>query len=162
MAKKNRIKVNKNHWLYGVVNVNLFRHYVLERVTSLKKSEKKELKTSLRESSMVIFGQTIMELRRKADLTQEDLAYMCGLDRSFMSKLERGVTSVSLLTLLRLSEGLNVKSSKILQMMEKKLATRDSWSVATTPETGCSWSELESLSCSLMAIAVAAFCKWRP
>ncbi len=109
-----------------MVNVNLFRHYVLERVTSLKKSEKKELKTSLRESSMVIFGQTIMELRRKADLTQEDLAYMCGLDRSFMSKLERGVTSVSLLTLLRLSEGLNVKSSKILQMMEKKLATKDS------------------------------------
>ncbi|PKL37881.1 MAG: transcriptional regulator [Candidatus Riflebacteria bacterium HGW-Riflebacteria-1] len=92
----------------------------------MKRSERKEFKEELRIQAQTMFGQIIAELRRNADLTQEDLAYSCGIDRSFMSKLERGETSVSLITLLRLAKGLETQPSAILQLLEQKIELEDS------------------------------------
>ena len=60
-------------------------------------------------------------MREKEDLSQEDLAYDCGMDRSSMSKIETGKTAPSLLTLIRLAQGLNTKPSIILSMLEEKM-----------------------------------------
>ncbi len=66
-------------------------------------------------------GEISIELREKEDLSQEDLAYDCGMDRSSMSKIETGKTAPSLLTLIRLAQGLNTKPSIILSMLEEKM-----------------------------------------
>jgi len=88
----------------------------------LKRSERKELKNGLRDQSQMLLGQIIAKLRKKADITQEDLAYECGIDRSFMSKLERGETSISLITLILLAKGLGTKPSAILKRLETELS----------------------------------------
>ena len=52
----------------------------------MKRSERKQAKQELREATQTILGDIIVGLRKKADLSQEDLAYESGVDRSFMSK----------------------------------------------------------------------------
>lgn len=87
----------------------------------MKRSERKELKDRIKNQTQKLFGELIADLRSKADLTQEDLAYNSGIDRSFMSKLERGENSISLQTLLRLAKALNTTPSKILIKFEELL-----------------------------------------
>ena len=79
------------------------------------------MKQALRDDCLYLLGEIIVELREKEDLSQEDLAYDCGMDRSFMSKIETGKTAPSLLTLIRLAQGLNTKPSIILSMLEEKM-----------------------------------------
>ena len=87
----------------------------------MRKSERKQAKKALREDCLYLFSDIIIELREKEDLSQEDLAYDCGMDRSFMSKIETGKTAPSLLTIIRLVQGLNTKPSVILSMLEEKM-----------------------------------------
>lgn len=87
----------------------------------MKRTEKKILNETLREQSQELFGEIIAELREKADLSQDDFAYECGVNRSFISKIEAGQTTVSLITLMKLAIGLNMKASDILIMLEKRI-----------------------------------------
>ncbi len=52
----------------------------------MRKSERKQLKKALREDCLYLLGETIIELREKEDLSQEDLAYDCGMDRREMNQ----------------------------------------------------------------------------
>lgn len=87
----------------------------------MKRSERKHVKQELREATQYLLGNIIVELRHKADLSQEDLAYESGVDRSFMSKIETGQTAVSLLTLMRLGKTLGVKTSDVIIELEKRM-----------------------------------------
>ena len=87
----------------------------------MKRSERKQVKQELREATQSVLGEIIVNLRNKADLSQEDLAYESGVNRSFMSKIETGQTAVSLLTLMRLGKTLGVKTSDIIIELEKKM-----------------------------------------
>ena len=53
-------------------------------------------------------GQRIRELREARGWSQERLADEAGLDRSYMSGIERGVRNVSVLKIARLSRALHV------------------------------------------------------
>lgn len=87
----------------------------------MKRTDKKRLNESLREQSQELFGEIIAELREKQDLSQEDFSYECGINRSFMSKIEAGQTTVSLITLMKLAIGLDMQASDILIMLEKRI-----------------------------------------
>lgn len=52
-------------------------------------------------------GREIREARRLAGISQEDLALMADIDRSYVSQLERGIANPSLLILHRLAKVLN-------------------------------------------------------
>lgn len=54
------------------------------------------------------FGETLRRARIRAKITQEKLALDSGLDRTFISGLERGVRQPTLRTLFLLSRTLNV------------------------------------------------------
>lgn len=54
------------------------------------------------------FGRRLRELRRERDLTQTDMARKFGIDRSFISDVERGRKSISLPTLEVMAIGLNL------------------------------------------------------
>jgi transcriptional regulator with XRE-family HTH domain len=54
----------------------------------------------------VTFGQAIRELREERGISQEELAYRSGLDRSYMGGVERGERNVSLKNIFRVAEGL--------------------------------------------------------
>ena len=67
------------------------------------------------------FGVVLRQLRIEKGLSQERLALDGGLDRTFISLLERGLRQPSLTTLLQLSNVLGVKASEIIAKVETRL-----------------------------------------
>ena len=68
------------------------------------------------------FGEVLRRLRLAAGLSQEQLALNCGLDRTFISLLERGLRQPTLTTLFVLAETLQIRPSKLIASVETKLA----------------------------------------
>lgn len=66
-----------------------------------------------------LFGQVLRQLRTKRGLSQEALAHACGRDRTYISLLERGLSSPSLKTLLSLSAALGVRASEMVRRVER-------------------------------------------
>ena len=55
-----------------------------------------------------IVGHTLRTLRRERGLSQEALADLADIDRSYMSGVERGLRNISVLNLERLAKALDV------------------------------------------------------
>ncbi|NPU86410.1 MAG: helix-turn-helix transcriptional regulator [Syntrophaceae bacterium] len=66
------------------------------------------------------FGQTIRTLRKARKMSQETLAELSNLDRSFISHLECGKKQPSLVTIFQLAKALKVTPSKIVSLTEEK------------------------------------------
>lgn len=64
------------------------------------------------------FGQTLRELRKENGLSQEELAHESGLDRTFISLLERGKRQPSLGTIISIASVLNLTASAFIQQVE--------------------------------------------
>jgi len=60
------------------------------------------------------FGNHLRSLRLSKKLSQEDLAYNCGLPLSQIGRFERGERSPTLSTMLVLSKGLDIEPKKLL------------------------------------------------
>lgn len=67
------------------------------------------------------FGEAIRELRKANKISQEKLAEMSNLDRSFISLLECGRKQPSLVTIFQLAKAFNLSASKILSLVEAKI-----------------------------------------
>ena len=59
-------------------------------------------------------GARIQSLRRREGLSQEALADRAGIDRSYMSGIERGVCNPSVLMVVKIAKALDVQSSALL------------------------------------------------
>lgn len=68
------------------------------------------------------FGQAVREIRMERKISQEQLAFDSGFDRTYISLLERGVRSPTIRSLVRLAEVLKVRPSEIVMRMETLLA----------------------------------------
>jgi transcriptional regulator with XRE-family HTH domain len=58
-------------------------------------------------------GERVKELRKKLGMTQEDLAFKVGVDRSYMGFVERGEKNPTLLRLTKIAKTLKVKLSEL-------------------------------------------------
>jgi transcriptional regulator with XRE-family HTH domain len=67
------------------------------------------------------FGEVIRTLRKVNKISQEKLAEVSKLDRSFISLLECGHKQPSLITIFQLAKAFNLSASKILSLVEKKI-----------------------------------------
>ena len=54
------------------------------------------------------FGKRVIELRKTKGITQEELAYRCDIQRSYMGVIERGEKSVTLNTIEKIAAGLEI------------------------------------------------------
>jgi transcriptional regulator with XRE-family HTH domain len=59
------------------------------------------------------FGAQVRRLRVSKGLSQEALALVCELDRTYIGGVERGERNISLLNINRLSRALNVHPSQL-------------------------------------------------
>lgn len=59
-------------------------------------------------------GRKLRQLRDESELTQEQLGEMTGLDRTYISGIERGVRNPSLKNIEKLAKALDVKISELL------------------------------------------------
>lgn len=55
------------------------------------------------------FGDRVREIRLKAGLSQEDLAHLASLDRSYIGGVERGQRNVSLVNIHKIAKALQVR-----------------------------------------------------
>lgn len=60
------------------------------------------------------FGETLRLYRRKAGMSQEKLAFDCGLTRNYVSLLENGQQSPSLRTVFKLCTTLGVSPAVLI------------------------------------------------
>lgn len=57
----------------------------------------------------IAFGRNIAKLRLERELTQDDLAFRCGFDRTYIGTIERGEKSATINTIDKLAKGLGLK-----------------------------------------------------
>lgn len=69
------------------------------------------------------FGVVLRKYRKKLSVSQEELAFRCDLDRSFVSLLERGIQSPSMRVIMKLADQLGVEASVMMQEVEKLIDT---------------------------------------
>ncbi|WP_329326444.1 helix-turn-helix transcriptional regulator [Streptomyces sp. NBC_01689] len=65
-------------------------------------------------SVLVRFGQNVRKLRVEAGLSQEQLADIARLHRTYIGSVERGERNISLVNIYRLAEALGVSSRHLL------------------------------------------------
>ena len=68
-----------------------------------------------------VFGQELRKARKTVSISQEKLALQVGLDRTYISMLERGLRQPSLTTIFRLCEALEIDSVELVAKVKKKL-----------------------------------------
>jgi transcriptional regulator with XRE-family HTH domain len=66
------------------------------------------------------FGQRVRELRKLKKMSQEELAYAAGLDRTYIGSVERGRRNISLMNILKIADALEVKPSLLLETFDAK------------------------------------------
>ncbi|AWI51442.1 XRE family transcriptional regulator [Actinobacillus porcitonsillarum] len=62
---------------------------------------------------LVCFGKKVRELRKQRGLSQEALALLCDLDRSYIGGVERGERNLSLLNVHRIATALNINVKEL-------------------------------------------------
>lgn len=67
----------------------------------------------------IAFGRVLQRHRRAKGLSQERLAIVSRLDRTFISLLERGQRQPSLSTLLRVAKALDVSAADLVSQVEE-------------------------------------------
>jgi len=58
-------------------------------------------------------GQRIKQLRAALQLTQEELAFKVGVDRSYMGFVERGEKNPTLLTMIKIAKALKISVKEL-------------------------------------------------
>lgn len=61
------------------------------------------------------FGDTVRKKRKKAQLSQEELAEKLGIHRTYMSFIERGLRNPSLLMIFKISRVLKIKLPELFE-----------------------------------------------
>lgn len=61
----------------------------------------------------IAFGKRVAELRRNAGYSQEQFAFMCNVDRTYIGTIERGEKSPTLNTIVKISNALGITKSEL-------------------------------------------------
>ena len=62
-----------------------------------------------------VFGKRVRQFRLERRLSQEKLAELADLHRNYVGGVERGERNVSLLNIVKLAHGLNVRVPKLVE-----------------------------------------------
>lgn len=73
------------------------------------------LSSNRQSPSLVALGGALKRLRQRRGVSQEKLALLAGVDRSYVGQVERGDNNVALLTLVKLAAALEVSLANLFQ-----------------------------------------------
>lgn len=62
----------------------------------------------------VKFGKNLKNIRQNKKITQEKLAELAGIDRSYLSEVERGIKNISLTKIEAIANALDIKIYELL------------------------------------------------
>jgi len=72
-----------------------------------------------------LFGENVRKERLALKLTQQDLAAKLGMERSYLSEVERGRRNPTIQALGRLADALGVEPWELLKVEQADLADKD-------------------------------------
>ena len=72
-----------------------------------------------------IFGGVLRRYRSEKNISQEELAFQAGVDRTFVSRLERGIGQPTITTLIGLGQALGVSAADLVRETEKEYLHQD-------------------------------------
>jgi transcriptional regulator with XRE-family HTH domain len=72
-------------------------------------------------AAQTTLGRAVRELRARFGLSQEGLAFQCGLHRNYVGAIERGEINPTFATLLRLVRGFDINLSELIDLYERRL-----------------------------------------
>ena len=61
------------------------------------------------------FGRAVRQRRQKLDVSQEEFADMCGLDRTYIGGIERGERNLALVNLEKIARTFRVSLSELFR-----------------------------------------------
>ena len=64
------------------------------------------------------FGRAVRKLRTQRGISQERLAELADIHRTYIGDVERGTRNISLVNMTRIAEALQVPLSSLIQQME--------------------------------------------
>jgi transcriptional regulator with XRE-family HTH domain len=67
----------------------------------------------------VLFGKVVCGLRRRSGISQEELGFQAGVHRTYISQIERGLKSPTLIVILKLAKALHRPASRLIASVEK-------------------------------------------
>jgi transcriptional regulator with XRE-family HTH domain len=67
-----------------------------------------------------IFGKVLQRHRLQRNISQEELAFQAGVDRTFVSRLERGIRQPTITTLINIGQALGISAANLVQEAEKE------------------------------------------
>jgi len=73
-----------------------------------------------KDARLVAFGKRVRALRVSKKISQEGLAMLAGLDRSYMGHVERGETNLTLLKVHQIADALDVHPSSLFRISTMK------------------------------------------
>lgn len=79
----------------------------------------------------IAFGLVLRTLRKKAGLSQEQLALSAGVERNFVSLIERGINQPTIRVIFKLSNALQISPSEVVKAVEQHLIVTQSTSDKT-------------------------------
>lgn len=72
-----------------------------------------------------MLGKELRDARERANLTQEQLSFEAGVDRTYISMLEHDKKSPTVEMLFRLCKPLGISASELLVRVEKSMAGKN-------------------------------------
>lgn len=69
----------------------------------------------MKDPRLVSFGKKVRQLRKEKGFSQERLADLSGIDRSYMGHIERGSQNITLSKIHQIAEALGVPASELLE-----------------------------------------------
>ena len=70
-------------------------------------------------------GVVVRELREQAGHSQERLSYECGFDRTYISRVERGIINPTVNRLWKIADALDTPLSQIIKRMELWIGSQE-------------------------------------
>lgn len=67
------------------------------------------------------FGQRIKYLRSRQNISQEELSFRCGINKNYLSDIERGTRNPTLKVIEKIALGLNIELSELFAGVGRKL-----------------------------------------
>lgn len=67
------------------------------------------------------FGEVLQRYRKRLGVSQEELAFRAGVDRTFVSRIERGIRQPTITTIIGLGSALGVSAAELVREVEAEL-----------------------------------------
>jgi ribosome-binding protein aMBF1 (putative translation factor) len=88
---------------------------IVRRLIVIKKSFIVYMDKSIQAKIQKNFGKRVRDIRRQKELSQEALALVCNLDRTYIGGVERGERNISLINIYKISEALGVEIQELFR-----------------------------------------------